>query len=377
MGKRLIYLDHAATSWPKPPAVTEAVRRYLENAGNPGRGSHRLAAYGSEIIYTCRERAAALFDASPENVVCTSGATAAINMILQGWLRPGDHVLADTLAHNAVYRPLFRLANREEITCDLVPPGACVEDWIDNIERHRQPNTRMVVLTHASNICSSVAPLREIGLYCRERGLLLVVDGAQSGGHVPISVRDDCIDALCLPGHKGLLGPQGCGLLILGENAPLPEPILVGGSGSHSLDPVMPEDLPEHLEAGTLPGPALAGLSEGLGILLTEGLSGEHERMLAARFVDGCSRLPGIQFYGGTDGTVLSFTVAGMLPSQVGELLDRHGILVRCGYHCAPVAHRTIGSFATGTVRVSFGRTNTVKEVDRTLHVLEQIVHKL
>ncbi len=377
MAKRLIYLDHAATSWPKPPAALEGVRRYLEKAGNPGRGSHRLAAYGSEVIYTCRERAAALFDASPENVVCTSGATAAINGILQGWLRAGDHVLVDGLAHNAVYRPLYRLASLGEIDFDLVPPGDCVEAWIDHLERLRRENTRMVVLTHGSNICSSVAPVREIGLYCRERGLLLVVDGAQSGGHVPISVREDNIDALCLPGHKGLLGPQGCGLLILGEDAPLPDAVLVGGSGSHSLDPWMPEDLPEHLEAGTLPGAALAGLSEGLGLLLTEGLSGGHERMLAERFVGGCGHFPGVRFYGDVDGSVVSFTVEGMLPSQVGELFDNQGILVRCGYHCAPIAHRTLGSLATGTVRVSFGRTNTVKEVDKALHVLEQIVHKL
>ncbi len=377
MAKRLIYLDHAATNWPKPPAVLDAVRQYLEKAGNPGRGSHRLAAYGAEMIYTCRERAAALFDASPENVICTSGATAAINLILQGWLQTGDHVLVDGLAHNAVYRPLYRLAARGEIDFDLVAPGNSVEAWIDHFERLRQKNTRMVVLTHGSNICSSMAPLHELGLYCRERGLLLVVDGAQSGGHVPISVREDGIDALCLPGHKGLLGPQGCGLLILGEDVPLPEAVLVGGSGSHSLEPVMPEDLPEHLEAGTLPGAALAGLSEGMGILLTEGLSGAHERLLANRFVSGCGHFPGVQLYGSADGSVISFTVAGLLPSQVGELLDTHGILVRCGYHCAPVAHRTIGSFATGTVRVSFGRTNTVKEVDRVLSVLEQIVHKL
>ncbi len=376
MAKRLIYFDHAATGWPKPSVVTEAVQQYLAKAGNPGRGSHRLAAYGAEVVYTCRERAATLFDASPEMVTCTSGATASLNMVIRGLLTQGDHVLVDGLAHNAVFRPVYQLAQKGIITFDLFPPGRYMEEWIDSLERRRKTNTRMVILTHASNVCGTTAPLREIGLYCRERGILLVVDGAQSGGHLPISVREDHITALCLPGHKGLLGPQGCGLLVLGDEAPLPEPIFTGGSGSHSLDPTMPADLPERLEAGTLPGPALAGLAAGLDLLLTEGLTGEKETALSKRFACGCGKIPGIQLYGGTSGSVVSFTVEGMLPSQVGDLLERYGIMVRCGYHCAPVAHRTLGSFATGTVRVSFGRGNTVKEVDRTLSVLEKIVQE-
>ncbi len=376
MGKRLIYLDNAATGWPKPPAVLSAVQKYLEKAGNPGHGSHRMAAYGSDVIYTCRERAAALFEASPEMVVCTSGATHSLHLAIHGWLKQGDHVLVDGLAHNAVYRPVYRLAEMGMVTFNIFPPGLDMVSWIDNMERHRKTNTRMVILTHASNICSTTAPLREIGQYCRERGLLLVVDGAQSGGHLPLSVAQDSISALCLPGHKGLLGPQGCGLLIYGEDVPLPATVITGGSGSHSIDPTMPETLPERMEAGTLPGAALAGLSEGLGILLSEGLSGKTETVLARRFVKGLSALPGIIVWGDTCGSVVSFTVEGMLPSQVGEMLDSHGILVRCGYHCAPVAHRTIGSFATGTVRVSFGRDNTAKEMDRALDVLEMIVRR-
>lgn len=375
MGEKLIYLDHAATSYPKPPEVLRAVQQCMQKAGgNPGRGSHRLATRASEELYSCRETAGMLFDASPERVVCTSGATMGLNLALHGLLQPGDHVLIDNLAHNAVYRPVYTMAAKERITFDIYEADGSAPACLHSLAQLIRPETKMVVATHMSNICSITEPVPEIGQFCREHGLLFVVDGAQSGGHIPISVREMGITALSLPGHKGLLGPQGCGLLVFGEDAPECEPLFSGGSGSHSLDPFMPQDLPEHLEAGTLPTPAIAGLTAGLRLLQKDPPA---ERFAAASalgrlFAAESVHLPGLHLFGSSDGSVVSFGVDGHLPSRIAGYLNRYGICVRSGYHCAPVAHRTIGSFSTGTVRVSFGRTNTAKEVWRLLEVLDQ-----
>lgn len=371
MGDKTVYLDHAATSYPKPPAVLHAVERCLREAGgNPGRGAHHLASRAAEVIYNCREAAGTLFDAAPERVVFTCGATMSLNLALHGLVRPGDHVLVDNMAHNAVYRPLHQLATRGDITFDVYDATGAPEAVYRSLIEHTTPATHLVIATHMSNICSLVEPVSVIGRYCREKGLLFVVDGAQSAGHLPISVQDMGITALCLPGHKGLLGPQGCGLLLLGEAAPDCVPLLTGGSGTHSLEPTMPQELPEHLEAGTLPTPAIAGLCAGLQLLQKETVEKRyaHACKLADHFYTESSAIPGIRFYGDTTGAVLSFTLDEMLPAKVAAQLDTHGICVRSGYHCAPLAHRTLGS--TGTVRVSFGYGNTEKDVARLLTAL-------
>ncbi len=379
MKNKFIYLDHAATSWPKPREVQEAVRRCMEESGgNPGRGSHRLASRAAEEIYGCRETAAAFFDTDPERVVCTSGATMGVNLAITGLLRKGDHVLIDSMAHNAVYRPVYHLARLGVISFTIFDVGESEEDCIRSVAALRKSNTRMIIATHMSNICSHIAPISKLGEFCREEGILLVVDGAQSAGHLPISIRDCGITALALPGHKGLLGPQGCGLLLFGEDAPVCTPLVFGGSGTHSLDPEMPADLPEHLEAGTLPTPAIAGLHAGLRLLGKENLQVRWEKMLclSSLFIRESSVIPELQFYGNTHGNVLSFTMNGFLPSQIAEHLANAGICVRSGYHCAPLAHRTIGSFGTGTVRISFGSGNTAREVFRVLDVLESLRRK-
>lgn len=375
MGEKIVYLDHAATSFPKPAPVLQAMERCMREAGgNPGRGSHRLAQRAAEEIYTCREMAGMLFGTSPERVVITGGATMGLNLAFSGLLRQGDHVLVDNLAHNAVYRPLYAMASRGMITFDIYDADGSAENCIASLTRLTRPETRMVVATHMSNICSIAEPVWEIGQYCREKRLLFVVDGAQSGGHLPISVRDMGITALSLPGHKGLLGPQGCGVLLFHEDAPDCVPLLAGGSGSHSLDPFMPEDLPEHMEAGTLPTPAIAGLRAGLHLLQKESADKRYiaASALGKQFAEGCASLPGVRLYGAADGAVISFGMDGIQPSRIGGYLDAHGICVRTGYHCAPLAHRTIGSFSTGTVRVSFGYGNTAKDVRRILDVLTQ-----
>ncbi|MBR4961864.1 MAG: aminotransferase class V-fold PLP-dependent enzyme [Clostridia bacterium] len=376
MGKKILYLDHAATSWPKPPEVIRAVTQYMREAGgNPGRSSHRLSALAADMLYTCRELAGELFDAAPERVVFTAGATHGLNIAINGFLYPGDHVLIDSMAHNAVYRPVYRLAASGVVSFDIFDTGETEAEYLASLEASLRPETRMVICTHASNICGRIAPLEAAGRFCRDHGLLLVVDGAQSAGHIPLSIRHHHITALSVPGHKGLLGPQGCGMLIFGDDAPVCMPLAVGGSGSHSLDPEMPLDLPEHLEAGTLPMPAIAGLSAGLTLVLRETpekRGTEYDR-LGRYFADECRRIPGLRLFGCTSGSVISFVQEGILPSATAEALDTLGICVRSGYHCAPLAHRTIGSQDTGTVRVSFGYGNTAKDVVRFLEALDSL----
>lgn len=377
MGEKYIYFDHAATSYPKPPAVLRAMESCMREAGgNPGRGSHPLAARATEVIYNCRETAATLFDTAPEKVVFTGGATMSLNLALCGLVRPGDHVLVDNMAHNAVVRPLHDLATQGKLTFDFYDATGTSEEVLASLEDHTTPQTHLVIATHMSNICSTIEPVSEIGRYCRERGVLFVVDGAQSAGHLPISVADMGITALCLPGHKGLLGPQGCGLLLFGEDTPECVPLLTGGSGTHSLDPTMPTELPEHLEAGTLPTPAIAGLHAGLMLLQKETVEKRyaHDRALAKWFYEESRTIPGLRFWGNTDGAVLSFTMDGLSPGQIAAYLGQKGICVRSGYHCAPTAHRTIGSIDTGTVRVSFGVGNTEKDVQRLVEALYTIV---
>jgi len=373
MGEKTVYLDHAATSWPKPTSVRKAVDRCMgESGGNPGRGSHRLAVRAAEEIFTCRELAGQLFDCAPERVVCTAGATAGINMAIDGFVRQGDHVLISNMSHNAVYRPVYALARQGRITFDLYTANGTEEECLRSIAARCTPQTRLVVVTHGSNICGNTEPLEAIGAFCRQKGILLVADGAQSGGHLPISVDRMGITALCLPGHKGLLGPQGCGLLLLGKDAPDCAPLVLGGSGSRSLEPGMPGELPEHLEAGTLPTPALAGLAAGIRTVLRETTEGIHRNavLLGNRFCRESAHLPGIRFYGKTGGSVISFTVDGYSPARIAEFLNSRGICVRSGYHCAPLAHRALGSIDTGTVRVSFGYGNTRKDVQRLVDAL-------
>jgi len=365
---RPIYMDHAATSFPKPPSVIRAVQRCMaEIGGNPGRGAHKLAREAAEIVYSCREEAANMFDLSPERVVFTGGATQAINMAIQGLVRPGDHVLVSSLSHNAVYRPVYALAAAGTITMDVYPAG---QGWEKATERLCTPHTRMLIATHASNICSMTEPLLSLSRFCAQRGILLVVDGAQSGGHLPIQVDKMQIAALCLPGHKGLSGPQGVGMLLIGKDTPPLTPILTGGSGVHSSDPNMPDVLPEHLEAGTLPTPAIAGLLEGLRFSYKEGPSIHKEaESLGNLFVNEAKNIPGFQVYGKA-GSVVSFHIDGISPASIATSLDKHGIYVRSGFHCAPLAHRYIGTPEHGTVRVSFGYGNRAEDVYKLLDAL-------
>lgn len=379
----MIYLDNAATSFPKPRRVWEEMERCMKSyGGNPGRGSHRLAMHAAEKIYECRELLAdTMGSRHPENVIFTSNATAAVNLAVKGLLREGDHVLISDLEHNAVWRPVCRLAREGRISYGIFPSFARAVDRspariLRTIEEMIRPNTRMLICTHASNICSVAMPIREIGALCRRRGIFFVVDGAQSAGHLPISMEGDCIDALCLPGHKGLFGAQGCGALLLGEGI-YADTLMEGGSGLNSLDEAMPDESPERYEAGTLPTPSIAALCEGVKFLREVGIenvsSRENELCLLMR--DRLSDLRGIELSSPHDeGGILLFTSPRIPSDALGAELDRRGICVRSGFHCAALAHRTLESPGGGAVRASLGYFNRPSDADALRRALREIL---
>ncbi len=367
---RTIYFDNAATTYPKPAcvlcAVTEAMRLY---GGNPGRGSHKLSASAAELVYDCRTAAADFFGAEPENVIFTLNATHALNLAVRGLAAPGDHILIDNYAHNAAYRPV---AAHGEFT--FYDASGDDEEILCSIRGNLRPDTRVVVATHQSNVCSHTLPIEKIGKFCAEYGLYFVVDASQSAGHLPVDCGKMHITALCLPGHKGLFSPMGVGLLIVSPDVRI-DPLLYGGTGVHSLDAGMPEELPERLEAGTLPLPAIAGLLAGIRYVRQIGPDEIrlHERTLAADLTCTLAELPGIAFYSETDGSVIGFNLDGYSPAEVGAILAGKGICVRTGYHCAPVAHRTIGSFENGHVRVGLSYHNSAWEAGRLAGILRDM----
>ena len=379
----MIYLDNAATSFPKPRRVWEEQERCMRiYGGNPGRGSHRLAMRAAEKIYECRELLADMMGSQkPENVVFTMNATAAINLAVKGLLKKGDHVLISDLEHNAVWRPVCKLAREGRITYGIFPSFArsldrSPERIIRAIEEMIRPNTRMLICTHASNICSVTMPIREIGALCRRRGIYFVVDGAQSAGHLPISMEEACIDALCLPGHKGLFGVQGCGALLLGDGI-YADTLTEGGSGFNSLDEAMPAEAPERYEAGTLPTPALAGLCEGIKFLKEVGIDtvAKHENEICNLMKERLDGMSGIElFVPWAEGGIMLLSSPRVPSDVLGAELDRRGICVRSGFHCAALAHRTLESPGGGAVRVSTGYFNRPTDADALWRALREIL---
>ncbi|MGM9641997.1 MAG: aminotransferase class V-fold PLP-dependent enzyme [Eubacteriales bacterium] len=367
-----IYLDNAATSFPKPPEVIEEMSRCMrEYCGNPGRGGHSLALAAAEKIYDCRTLLAQFFNApSPESVVFTPNATAALNIAIYSLAKEGAHFICSDMEHNSVRRPLeylirekgcsYSTFNSHALDPDRSPPKIC-----RSISSLIRPETVAVVCTACPNICSQAMPLDEIGALCKRSGIFFIVDGAQGAGHFPIDMKRSGISALALPGHKGLWGPQGSGALIMSEDFPA-RPLLYGGSGSSSLDPDMPPELPERLEAGTLSTPGVVGLEAGIRALCAIGLEkiSAHERILFSKAQRMLSEIPGVKVYAPRHpGSVISFNV-GVLPSdRVANALSERGICVRGGFHCNPLAHQTLGSDIHGSIRASFSYFNTAEDV--------------
>lgn len=379
--RKIMYLDHAATSYPKPPAVPAAMETCMRrHGGNPGRGSHTLALAAAKEIYACREVAADLFGTEPERVIFTLNTTHALNLAIKGVLSRGGHAVCSDMEHNSVYRPLYRLAADGVIDFDVfdtfpTDPHRTDDKILSSLVSRLRPDTKLVICTHASNICSATLPIAKIGALCRRMGILFAVDAAQSAGAHAIDMARMGIDILCVPGHKGLLGPQGTGMLLLGEGVRL-DTLMEGGNGMDSLRGEMSEEAPERYEPGTLQTPAIAGLRAGMEYARSIGTEEilAHERRLCGRARDALLTLPRVTVYAPDhEGAVLLFSVEGYTSEAVGGLLDRAGICVRPGFHCSALGHKTLGTPASGAVRVSFGWSSREREVDALIKTIRRM----
>ena len=378
-----IYLDNASTTFPKAPNVASAMADYITNCGiNINRGSYSLAYDVEDIIYTTRQRLHTLFNGhDPSHVIFTQNVTMSLNMVIKGLLKAGDHVLVSSMEHNAVMRPLTQLLDKG-ITFDTIPCDSTGSIQMDSIEPLIRPNTVALIINHASNVCGTIQPLESIGPICKAHNLQFIVDAAQTAGVIPIDVKACHIDALCFTGHKGLLGPQGIGGIILTkEMAQTLTPLIAGGTGSFSHLETMPTHMPDTFEAGTLNLPGIMGLNEGLSYIESQGMENihNHELALTQAFLEGLQSIDGINIVGKQNiqdrTAVVSITIDSMDPASIAyELESTYHIMTRVGLHCAPRAHQTLGTYPEGTVRFSFGYANTLKDVESALSALNTIV---
>lgn len=382
-----IYMDQAATSFPKAPGVIETMVEFMSQVGtNINRGSYENAYETAEIVYETREQLCKLFHFEPladnvKNVIFTPNITYALNFIIKGYLQTGDHVLVSSMEHNAVMRPLVQLQKDRGITFDRIPCTKKGEIQIDAIESMIQKNTKAIIMTHSSNVCGTLMPIKEIGEIAYRYGLKFIVDSAQTAGTFPISMRDMHIDALAFTGHKGLLGPQGIGgFLITDEMADQMTPLITGGTGSISDTEETPTFLPDKFEAGTLNLPGIMGLHRSLKYIEEVGINNirERELKLTQQFIDGVSKIEGIRMIGKTTcenrSAVVSLQTDNLDEAILAFRLDQeYQIMTRVGMHCAPNAHKTLGTFPEGTIRFSFGHSNTEEEVNEAIKAIKEI----
>ena len=378
-----IYLDNASTSFPKAPTVATAMSDYITNRGiNINRGSYALAYDVEDTIYTTRQRLNTLFNGhDPSHVVFTQNVTMSLNMVIKGLLKAGDHVLVSSMEHNAVMRPLTQLLDKG-ITFDIIPCDKTGSIQLESMDSLIRPNTVAMIINHASNVCGTIQPLESIGPICKAHNLQFIVDAAQTAGVIPIDVKACHIDALCFTGHKGLLGPQGIGGIILTkEMAQNLTPLIAGGTGSFSHLETLPTHMPDAFEAGTLNLPGIIGLNEGLAYIESQGMENihNHELALTQSFLEGLQSIDGINIVGKQNiqdrTAVVSITIDGMDPASIAyELESNYHIMTRVGLHCAPRAHQTLETYPEGTVRFSFGYANTHKDVETALSALHRIV---
>lgn len=378
---QVVYLDNAATVYPKPPAVLDRVMEIYKNYGvNPGRSGYDLCSTGSEIVETTRRQLTDFFGGSDANRLCFAyNASDALNTLIQGVLLPGDHVVSTVLEHNSVLRPLNHLARDGGIEVNFAPCNA--EGYVepDEIEARIKANTRLVICTHASNVLGTVQPLAAIGAMCRERQLLFMTDTSQSAGVIPVDAARMGLSALAFTGHKSLLAPTGIGGLYVAEDVEI-RPTRFGGTGIRSAEPFHLPDYPWRLEIGTLNTLGVVGLHLAQDYLAERGIGAiyAHEMKLLARLQDGLSQVRGVQQVG-TDSLeeripVMSINVQGMDASEVGEWLDAdHHIAVRTGLHCSPLTHEAMGTAPRGAVRLSIGPSNTPEDIDKAVGAMDEI----
>lgn len=368
----MIYVDNAATSWPKPPQVVAEMQRAVNIYGaNPGRSAHGMGKMAEQMVYNCRKAIASFFNADPENVIFTQNATHALNIAILGSLKSGDHIIISDIEHNSVYRPvvasgcaysILKTSDNDELT-------------LSSLNRLIRSETAIIVVTAAGNITGQRLPIRKIGEIAKNRGILFIVDASQAAGHFSIDMERDNIDILCAPGHKGLLGVQGSGVMVLKNK--LPNPILFGGSGSMSVSPLMPNDPPERFEAGTINTPAISGLLRGVEYINSVGIEKieKYENRLARYLYDNLANVRNIELIGsGPVGGLVAFNISGNGSEEAALKLSDMGIMVRGGLHCSPLAHKKYGTSDIGAVRVSFGCFNTEQQVEKILQIIKKLI---
>lgn len=377
-----VYLDNAATSFPKPQQVIKEVCSCISDyCGNPGRSTHFFAMESAKKIYECRKLISDFFNVgASERVIFTPNTTFAINLLIKGVLNKGDHVIISDLEHNSVWRPIFKLS-KDGIIEYSVFNSMCGDSEANparicaGIARLVRANTKLLICTHTSNICSYSLPIREIGAFCKRHNILFGVDAAQSAGHLPIDMTDMNIDALCVPGHKGLYGIQGVGFLAISDRIKL-NTLVEGGNGLSSLEGEMSDILPERFEVGTLPTPAIVGLAEGIKIISDIGIDkiARHDRALFEYAYNMLSKIKDIRIHMPEyAGSVLLFSHKNIHSEKLASLLGDKGICLRSGFHCSALGHKTNGTGEDGAVRASFGIFNSSADIDCLTNALAEI----
>ena len=364
----MIYLDNGATSFHKPVSVADAMRRAIFTCANPGRGGHPLAMEAARTVFTCRQRAVKLFSCQPEQVVFTANCTHGLNIAINTLVKPGSRVVISGFEHNAVSRPLHALGAKLKIAGRrLFSP----EDTLAEFEHALKTGADAAVFTHVSNVFGYILPVEQMAQLCRQYGVPFVIDAAQSAGTLEVSLSQTGADFIAMPGHKGLLGPQGTGLLLCARQ---PKPLMFGGTGSASLQQTMPEQLPDRLEAGTLNVPGIAGLEAGLAYLQRTGLYtiARREQTQAKRCAKALRELGFSVFTGQAQAGTVSFVPPGDC-EEFAEKLAQRGIAVRAGLHCAPLAHESAGTLDSGTVRISYGHDACDAQTDRLIRAVKSI----
>lgn len=364
----MIYLDHGATSFHKPPGVRRAVADAMLRCANPGRGGYQAAMEAANTVFRCRERAGNMFECSPEQVVFTSNCTHGLNIAIRTLVKPGARVAVSGFEHNAVTRPLHGLG------AEMIVAGRNLFDWADTLEQFEaalKSGVSAAVFTHVSNVFGYILPVEEMADLCRSRGVPFIMDAAQSAGSLPVSLEKLGADFIAMPGHKGLLGPQGTGILLC---ARMPEPLLLGGTGSESIRQDMPDYTPDRAEAGTVNVPGIAGLEAGLKYVQQLGTARifRREQRQVKRCAEGLRKLGIKTFSGPHQAGTLSF-LPGMDCEEAAEQFAKRGIAVRAGLHCAPFAHESAGTLESGTVRVSFGHDASDSQTDAFLRAAAKL----
>jgi len=376
----IFYFDNAATSWPKPESVYKAMDNFARHiGGNPGRSAHRLSIAGAKIIYETRELLANLFGINDSSrIIFTANATEAINLGLKGILKKNDNVIVSSFEHNSVMRPLRFLEKELNISITVVPPSSSGPVDIKELEKNISDQTKLIVISHISNVTGEILPVNEIGSIARKYNILFMVDGAQSAGSIPINLAEIGVSLFAFTGHKGLMGPQGTGGLYIAPDVDL-IPLKQGGTGSRSEYEEQPDFLPDKYEAGTPNTVGIAGLGAGVKFILNTGIEKiwKKKKSLSQYLLERLKSIKDVQIYGSFKEDklpIVSFNLGKIQPSKVAQLLDeKYKIMVRPGLHCAPLAHRTIGTFPEGTVRISLGYFNTEKEIDYLIKCLKKI----